>query len=1034
MEMESSRRPPFDRSNLISKKPRLTEDSTLGGRQFQQPPLQRSAIGLGSGSTRFRANERDRESDDSVRGSLQQFQQHQELVNQYKTALAELTFNSKPIITNLTIIAGENLQAAKAIAATICANIIEVPAEQKLPSLYLLDSIVKNIGRDYIKYFATKLPEVFCKAYRHVDPSVHSGMRHLFGTWKGVFPPQALQIIEKELGFLTAVNGASSGTTTSKSERQPQSIHVNPKYLEARHRFQQSSKMKGTDIGLSDVGSSEDAERPERTTGAGTERPWMDPTIKMHNMRPQREPLRESGLPKQGGAVYGDYENASGISRPLSTSGGKPSEKLNGQRWLGAGREGEESISGEKNGFDIKRIPKYTAVRPASSSIPSVQKQPRFAAEISESWKNSEEEEFMWDDMGTKAMDPGATPVLKKEIWSEDLEKVEMSRHLPKWKSQTEVRSNFEREHSADSLSSEQKDQLPLGHPRSSHWKMQELHQADSSSPLLQQMGPHSVIGPSSVAVSSFGVPTTAVSASAGSIGRLSLGHSVISQRPPSPLLSKRDPRQSLVEKDHMRSYSLVRTDPRAASLSGQLNARVRDKTSQDSVPSRLQNLSVQKLEAQALQKTPSPTPFQQRPVPPAEKLSNSKTELSDIVQKAQQLLGSSMMKKGASPDTLNPIAGDMQGQSNVSSLLAAVMKSGLLSGSSASEHIGLRPPPTTPLASQSTLVSSKDATASSGPRDSTGTIPRSKVEKTPLVSPISPSAIMSSTLAQTSNVAAAKSNPLSILSTLISKGLISAPQTEAAAAVSVKSEAQLQAQSPITATVTAGTAPPVSKVSAAIPESSTENISAFELDEKKPDTVQSMKEVKDPIGYEFRPRVLRDLHPAVIDRLSENLPHRCIACGLRFKLQERLARHSEWHAFKNSIPNCLNKPSRRWYSKPADWVAGKAGFPFGYHSTCLIEGFSRMREENEKMVPADESQCVCLLCGELFEDFYSQERDEWMFKGAVYLSTTSGSTEEGGSCSESDSQKLIVHANCMSGDTTRDLGSIRGIKVEKGT
>nr|TKW08607.1 hypothetical protein SEVIR_6G034850v2 [Setaria viridis] len=50
------------------------------------------------------------------------------VVRVYAEALQELTFNCKPVITELTI-----------IADAVCARVSEVPPDQILPSLYLLN-------------------------------------------------------------------------------------------------------------------------------------------------------------------------------------------------------------------------------------------------------------------------------------------------------------------------------------------------------------------------------------------------------------------------------------------------------------------------------------------------------------------------------------------------------------------------------------------------------------------------------------------------------------------------------------------------------------------------------------------------------------------------------------------------------------------------------------------------------------------------------------------------------------------------------
>ncbi|XP_022888693.1 uncharacterized protein LOC111404162 [Olea europaea var. sylvestris] len=1086
--MESTRRP-FDRSLSKEpglKKPRLTEDpaapdrsfngrgrTSLGGGFIQRPV---SSFSGGGGDSRFQ-RDRDSESSDSVRGPYhhqQSPQLHQELVTQYKTALAELTFNSKPIITNLTIIAGENVHAAKAIANTVCSNILEVPCEQKLPSLYLLDSIVKNIGRDYIKHFASRLPEVFCKAYRQVDPSIHPGMRHLFGTWKGVFPPQPLQIIEKELGIATAVNGSSSGTTPSRPDSQAQrpghSIHVNPKYLEARQRLEQSSSVRGAagDTSKTLMNLPDDVDVPERTS-INSGRTWTDPYVK-NIQRPCKDQVNEPACAKNLSATYGgDSDYGSDSSKHSHLGIGRASEKLkqHGKLLYESGRDVNGKIIDQQNGFDMEhRFRSYPAHKSTGPDSLELKKNfgNRSSSGIGRNWKNSEEEEYTWDDINSRPTDSGAVDISDKDLWIPDeFERLDFENHIQRPQSGHFVGSRFDDETSTVSLTKNPGQVVPRTRMASS--LTQEIHPLErrlsgpvknisgegyhvpfsSSAKSLDRTSFQSQMGPGLSGAPSFSFSTNAKSGSTPSLTRQTLGtgsQSPMHQRSPSPSLSACNPNQvphNFADQEQNSAPHLV--DPRMSQFSGQRNKGPRNQFSQDSgsmSPQDVNLASSHRLQHQSSQTLSTVMPPQLRKHVASSQ--QKKLELCYGEAQKRSLPQNSGIENCSTTGKLslyqpNPLSSDSPEQSITSTSLASVVKSEISSsvrnlrkssfqgaeGVSAQVVAQLPLPSGPPPTNLTSLPSLHGSTL-------VDTFSYGKVQGPPLLPGSPSSSLAGSSSEEKPSAINPASNPVSsLLSSLVAKGLISASKKD----------------SPSLAPTSIPTQPP-DLDTGAISSSTTADSSgaaidkpfpytADELSSHGPDTkifdglLQSMTtKRKSLIGFEFKPDVVRQSHPAVVIELLDDLPHQCSMCGLRLRLQEQFDRHMEWHALRAPGQDSLNKISRKWYPSSDDWVAGIVPLQ-------PIDGTSDLlhSENSEPLVPADESQCACILCGELFEDFYHQERGEWMFKGAVYLTNPSpnGGTENAHGSAD---MGIIVHADCAAEVSFCDSGLTGDIKLEK--
>ena len=123
----------------------------------------------------------------------------QEGLRDYENALKDLVFNSKPIISSLTMIAEDYLgvnNGPKKIAELILERILTVDDTQKLPVLYLIDSICKNIGKDYIESFEPDIVSIFKHVFEHSDETTRAALFKLRSTWKPVFSRSTLHAID----------------------------------------------------------------------------------------------------------------------------------------------------------------------------------------------------------------------------------------------------------------------------------------------------------------------------------------------------------------------------------------------------------------------------------------------------------------------------------------------------------------------------------------------------------------------------------------------------------------------------------------------------------------------------------------------------------------------------------------------------------------------------------------------------------------------------------------------------------------------
>jgi len=124
-------------------------------------------------------------------------------IQNYADTLEELKFNSKPHISTLTELArdyGKNRQAKDVIKIIVDRILLkETPITHKMPTLYLLDSILKNHPDNYKDLIEKILVQAFECVFNHGDEKIRASMHKLRMTWTPWFYWTTLNELDKRI-------------------------------------------------------------------------------------------------------------------------------------------------------------------------------------------------------------------------------------------------------------------------------------------------------------------------------------------------------------------------------------------------------------------------------------------------------------------------------------------------------------------------------------------------------------------------------------------------------------------------------------------------------------------------------------------------------------------------------------------------------------------------------------------------------------------------------------------------------------------